>query len=175
MHAKENLFELGKVIRIKGIKGEIELFLDSDNPGHYHKMESILVELNHDLVPFFIEQIKINGKIATVKLEGTNTLEDALQLVDAPVFLPLEQLPPITGNRYYFHDIKGCGVIDKSLGYIGEIMAIYDLPKQPLAEVMFNGKEILFPLLDHFIEKLDKPSKTLYVDLPEGLVDIYIT
>jgi len=174
MNSRSDLFELGKVTKPKGIKGEIDIFLDSDNPEYYKNLESVLIELNHELVPFFIETIRISGRFATVKCDGISSFEDAAKLVGSVVFLPLEKLPTLKGNRFYFHDLKGANVIDKTMGNIGIIMNIYDNTEQPLAEIIINGNDILFPLLERFIEKFDKESKTLYVNLPEGLVNLYI-
>lgn len=174
MQARDTLFELGKVIRAKGVKGEIEVFLDSDNPGYYKNMESLLLEINQQLVPFFIETIRITGRFAIIKFDGISTLEDALMLVDAKAFLPLEKLPPLEEKRFYFHELTGCRVVDKNHGYIGEISNIYDQPEQPIAELKRNGKELLFPLIKIFIEKFDRENNTLYVNLPDGLLEIYM-
>jgi 16S rRNA processing protein RimM len=174
MQARDQLFELGKVIRISGVKGEIEVYLDTDNPGNYKKLESVLLEINNELVPFFISGIRVKNRIARIKFEGTDSVDDALQLVNCVVFLPLDQLPGLEGKRFYFHEIKGCSVVDSRLGLLGELSQIYEMDLQPLAGISIKGKEILFPLLEAFIEKLDKENRILYVNLPEGLVDIYL-
>jgi len=173
MDSKDQLFELGKVVRIRGVKGEVEIFLDSDNPAQYKKLESLLLELKGELVPFFISGIRIHNRFAWVKFTGTDSVDDALLLVHAKAYLPLEQLPPLPQKQYYFHEIIGAKVIDKSAGLLGEISQIYDLSPQPLAEVKTSGKDILFPLLTVFIENFEKDTRTLFVDLPEGLIDIY--
>lgn len=173
MVSGDRYFELGKIIRVKGVKGEVELFIDSDNPAHYKNLNSVLVKLNGELVPFFIHQISIHKRFATVKFEGVDSLEDALYLADKEVFLPLEKLPPLPGNRYYLHDLDNCRVVDHALGYLGNISGITDVAGQPVAAVNKVNHEILFPLHHVFIEKLDKESNTLFVNLPEGLVAIY--
>lgn len=173
MISGDRFFELGKIIRVKGVKGEVEIFLDSDNPAHYKTLTSVLVKLNDDLVPFFIQQISIHKRFALVKLEGVDSLEDALYLSDKEVFLPMENLPPLPENRYYLHDLLNCRVVDHSLGYLGNISGITEVAGQPVAAVDKNGDEILFPLHHVFIERHSKEANTLFVNLPEGLVDIY--
>jgi len=174
MNPKDHLFELGKVVRIRGVRGEIEIYLDCDNPGSYKNLESVLLDINHELVPFFISGIRIHKQFAWVKFEGTDSVDDALLLVGSMVYLPLEKLPVLPGKRFYFHELKGCHVIDSHAGSLGDISQIYEMEVQPLAEISRNGKGILFPLLEVFIDKFDKDNKTLYVNLPEGLIDIYL-
>lgn len=174
MNEKDQFFELGKVIRVKGIKGGIDIFLDTDRPLAYKNLESVLLEINSELVPFFISGIRINGRIATITLDGIDSIDKALALVHAFVFLPVEKVPPLSANRYYLHDINGCNVVDVNLGALGTVNAIIEAGNQPLAELTVNGKEVLIPLQDVFIERLDKANKTLFISLPEGYLNIYL-
>jgi len=41
--------------------------------------------------------------------------------------------------------------------------------------MMYQNKEVLFPLNDQFVTSIDKKSKIIHVDLPEGLLDIYLS
>jgi len=43
-----------------------------------------------------------------------------------------------------------------------------------LFEINRNGKEILIPVNDHFILKVDRTSKIIYLDVPEGLIELYL-
>ncbi len=174
MPDKDNFFELGKIIRAKGVKGELEILLDSDHPDHYKNLESVLLNIQQQLIPFFIRQIRIHGRQATVSLEGIDTLDQALALVDSAVFLPLEKLPLLSGKRFYFHDLIGVRVSDRIYGEIGTINRIYDIARQPVAEIKAGSKEILFPLQAVFIENFDQSARCLYVNLPEGLIDLYL-
>lgn len=174
MNSESPFFELGKVTKTKGLKGEFEIFLDSDNPGYYKSLESVLIELNHELVPFFIKNIRIHGKTAVVMCDEIHSIDQAENLVGSKVFLPIDKLPQLYGNRYYFHELSGVQVSDRLYGHLGRIHAIYENTHQPVAEVIQNGKEILFPLMNHFIEKFDRENKILFVNLPEGLIDLYL-
>ena len=174
MSDRDGFFELGKVIRAKGVKGELEILLDSDHPGHYKNLESVLLDVQQQLVPFFIRQIRIQGIRATIFLEGIDILDQALALVNTTIFLPLEKLPPLSGKRFYLHDLIGAKVSDKTYGEIGTITRIYDIARQPVAEVKEGTKEILFPLQAVFIENFDKAARCLFVNLPEGLIDLYL-
>ena len=66
-----------------------------------------------------------------------------------------------------------CRVVDKTAGEIGTVKRVNDAPVQPLFEIDSHGKEILVPVVDDFIEKLDKKGRTLYLNLPDGLLNLY--
>ena len=42
------------------------------------------------------------------------------------------------------------------------------------AHIDRNGTEILIPMNDEFIKQVDKPNKTIHVETPEGLIDLYL-
>ncbi|MBN1198153.1 MAG: 16S rRNA processing protein RimM, partial [Bacteroidales bacterium] len=91
------------------------------------------------------------------------------------LFLPLSNLPPLDGNRFYFHEIEGFQVIDEGFGELGHIESILELPQQALFQIRYQKKEILIPVVDEVIVKVDRSNRTLRIHAPEGLIELYIT
>jgi 16S rRNA processing protein RimM len=171
---KEDCFLLGHINRLHGTKGEVIFHLDVDSPKEYSQMESVFIELNEELVPFFIERIQVKDLKAIVKLEDIENTEQAEELTGAKLFLPLENLPQLEGTSFYFHEIIGFSVQDKIFGDVGIIKEIMDLPGQAVASVDYNNMELLMPLTDLFIMEVDRMNKIFRVDLPPGLVELYL-
>ncbi|HKG05409.1 MAG TPA: hypothetical protein VKB19_03070, partial [Pedobacter sp.] len=69
---------------------------------------------------------------------------------------------------------KGFIVIDEVHGELGEIIEVNEYPQQFVATIAHKTTEILFPLNEDMIVEIDEEEGTLRVDLPEGLLDIYI-
>jgi 16S rRNA processing protein RimM len=69
----------------------------------------------------------------------------------------------------------GFDVIDSQHGNIGVIKGVNDSVSQALFEVEKDDKQLLIPVADNIIDKVDRESKTLYVTTPEGLVDLYLS
>ena len=90
------------------------------------------------------------------------------------LYLPLSMLPKLEGTQFYYHEVIGFDVLDTRLGNIGKITAINDSGAQPLLKSIKNGTEILIPLIDDFIIALDRANKTITLETPEGLVDLYL-
>lgn len=170
----DDCFQLGHIVKTFGVKGELVFFLDTDSPKHYQKMESVFVELNHQLIPFFIEKCTVKGSQAIVKIEDIDTPEQAAELKDAPVYLPLTSLPQLTEKQYYFHELKGYQVVDELLGPLGVIEDVVEAPQQSIVTMIFKEKEVLFPLADAFFVKIDRAQRLFHVKLPEGLLEIYL-
>lgn len=167
-------FELGYVIKIHGLKGGISILIDADQPERYRNLESVFVEIDQKLIPFFIETLSLKGDKAFVKFEDIDSAEEAESLKGARLFLPLELLPPLKGNHFYFHEIINYSVTDTSTGAIGEVKDVFETTTQNLLSVIYKEKEILIPINDEVITNIDRQQKILTVTLPEGLLDIYL-
>ena len=172
---KEDCFYLGKIAKKFSFKGEVLIYLDTDEPELYENMESVFVEFNNNLVPFFIENSSLHkNDFLRVRFEDVNNEEEADRLLGNAVYLPLKMLPKLTGNKFYFHEVIGFEIEDKRLGVFGKIVAVNDSTAQPLFEVLNGDIEILVPMIDHFLVKIDRANKKVVMDLPEGLVEMYL-
>jgi 16S rRNA processing protein RimM len=172
---KEDCFYLGKIAKKFSFKGEVLVYLDTDEPELYENMESVFVEFNKNLVPFFIENSSLHkNDFLRVQFEDVDTEEEADSILNCDVYLPLSMLPKLEGNKFYFHEVIGFEIEDKRLGVFGKIVSINDSSAQPLFEVVNGTVEILVPMIDQFLVKIDRENKKVVMDLPEGLVEMYL-
>ena len=172
---KEDCFYLGKIAKKFSFKGEVLIYLDTDEPELYENMESVFVEFNKNLVPFFIENSSLHkNDFLRVQFEDVDSEEEADSILNCDVYLPLSMLPKLEGNKFYFHEVIGFEIEDKRLGVFGKIVSINDSSAQPLFEVVNGTVEILVPMIDQFLVKIDRENKKVIMDLPEGLVEMYL-
>ncbi len=169
----ESCFQLGYILKTHGLKGELVLVIDADNPQEYSELESVFVEINKKLVPFFMERFQLNGAKAISKFEEIDSIEQAKGFKGAKLYLPLDFLPELEGG-YYFHELIGFKVIDSNEGELGVISGVFDSGSQDLMAMQYQAKEVLIPLTDEVVTKVDKIAKTIYTTLPNGLLDIYL-
>lgn len=170
---KEECFNLGYINRRIGNHGELGFVLDVDDPMRYSKLESVFVERNKSLVPFFIKKITIRGNNATVSFDGIDTIAQAEELTSSGLFLPLSFLPPLKGKSFYHHEMPGYTAIDVKHGELGKVIGILDFPQQAIFQIQMGEHEVLVPAKDDFIESIDRSKKILTLKTPEGLIDIY--
>lgn len=172
---KEDCFYLGKIAKKFSFKGEVLIYLDTDEPEMYEDLESVFVEFNKNLIPFFIEKSSLHkNDFLRVKFEEVDSEDDADRLIGCAIYLPLSSLPKLEGKKFYFHEVIGFDVEDVRLGNIGKIVSINDSSAQPLFEIMKGDTEILVPMIDDFIVEIDRANKKVVLNTPEGLVDLYL-
>ena len=170
---KEECYQLGKITKPWGIKGQVVFFLNVDSPEDYAELDSAFVEVKGSLVPYFFHLENINGNKAVVTFEDLKP-EEAHALVGCDLYLPLDMLPKLTGNQFYFHEVRGFRVVDDVYGDIGTIQTIIEYPAQPLFQIINGDKEILVPVIDPVIKQVDRENKTIYITAPNGLIDLYL-
>ena len=169
----DDCYQLGYVIKTHGLKGEVLLFLDVDDPSEYTELESMFVMQKQTLIPFFLEYIQVSAKKAIAKIEDIDSIDSASELVSCEVYLPLNNLPELKNGQYYFHQLVGMKMIEDGKE-IGKVLQVYEASAQNLISVDHQGKEVLVPILDEIIQKVDQGKKEVHVTLPEGLLDIYL-
>lgn len=172
---KEDCFYLGKIVRKHSFKGQVVAKLDTDEPELYKNLESVFVALGNDLVPFFIEESLLQkGNQLRIRFEDVESEGDADAILGSGLYLPIEFLPKLTGNKFYFHEIIGFDIEDINYGYVGVITGVNDSSAQPLFEINSNGTEVFIPMIDDFIKKVDRATKKIVVESPAGLIDLYL-
>lgn len=172
---KEECFYLGKIVRKYSFKGELLAKLDTDEPETYVGMESVFVDFSPNLVPFFIESSQLHkSTLLRFKFEDVDTEEDAEDLIGAGLYLPMATLPKLEGTKFYYHEVIGFTAVDVKFGPIGTITHINDNTAQAIFEIDHQGTEVLIPMIDDFIKKLDRENKEIHLEVPDGLIDLYI-
>jgi len=172
---REDCFYLGKIVSKYSFKGEVLVKIDADEPDLYENMESVFVSLGNNLVPFFIDKCRLH-KSALLRIDFEEVKDEAAadRILGAELYLPLTMLPPLTGNKFYYHEVIGFSLVDAVHGDIGVIESINDSASQVLFEAKKGDKELLIPLTDEIITKVDRKTKKIYITTPEGLVDLYL-
>lgn len=172
--ATARFFTVGYISKTKGLKGELLLKVETGQAQEYQQTESVFLEIRGKPVPFFVLSYRPQPgkKTAVLLLEDVDSVEKARELTGVPVLLPLSEkteseAPP-------FAELAGYQTTDKNLGTLGPIREIVQYPGHSVAVLTYRGREIMFPLNADLIERIDKQNRELFVNLPEGLLEIYL-
>ncbi len=172
---KADCFYLGRIVKKYSFKGEVLAKLDTDQPELYENLESVLLEVRNNLIPFFIESSQLHkSELLRIKFEDVDTEQEADSIIKSELYLPLEFLPKLKGNKFYFHEVVGFTIEDVKFGKVGIIKGVNDSTAQALFEIDREGIEILIPMNDELIKQVDRKNKNILVEAPEGLIDLYL-
>ena len=170
----EEAFYIGYVTKTRGLKGEVQVFFEFDE---YEQLEFdvVFADMNGKLVPYFVASAKLQAnKTGYFNFDDADHIDKVQPLLKKKLYLPLAQMPEREEGEFFYTDFKGYLAIDETLGELGEILEVNEYPQQFVATVMYKETEILFPLNEDFIVEYDEDEKTLTLNLPEGLLDVYL-
>lgn len=171
----EEAFYIGYFTKTKGLKGELQLYFEYDEPGLLD-LDVIFAEMNGKMVPFFVSAFKMQpNNTGNIYLDDIDHIDKAQPLLKKKVYLPISKMPNRDDDDFHYTDLVGFIVTDETHGELGEILEVNEYPQQFVATVSYQEKEIMFPLNDDMIVEIDEDASTLLVNLPDGLLDIYLS
>ncbi len=168
-----NYFKIGKFAGTFGLEGQLVLEHSLGKKTSLSKLENIFIEQNKDsFLPYFIESAKAKSSNEVyLKLEGISTKEAARFLIKHEVWIEEKDFKTLAASTAPI-SFLGFTVINENK-VIGDVIEVIEQPHQVLCKILIEGKEALLPLHEQTLEKIDKKKRTLYLNLPEGLLDIY--
>ncbi|MDA9632053.1 ribosome maturation factor RimM [Flavobacteriaceae bacterium] len=171
----KDYYYLGKITKKYSFKGEVLLKIDTDQPSYYKKIKSLFIYKENKLTLHKIEVARFHkDSLLRLKFEGINSEKEANSIINCDIYLPINNLPILTGNKFYYHDVINYLIIDEDFGEIGKIISIKENISQDLFVIDHNKNEVLIPIHDEFIVEVDKKKNQIIVKTPEGLIDLYI-
>lgn len=169
----EESFYIGYITKTKGLKGEVQIYFEYDEPENL-VLDSVFLEINGKLVPYFVGSYKLqSNQTGNFLFDDVDSIAKAEPLVRKKIYLPEKLRPVRDDDDFSITDLKGFIVHDKTAGELGEIIEIHEYPQQFIAVVPYKFNEVMFPLNDDLILEIDEENGVLKVDLPEGLIDLY--
>lgn len=170
----EDCFYIGYITKTKGLKGEVQVFFEYDEP-ELLTLKSVFADINGKLVPYFISTFRLYpNRTGNFYFDDIDTIEKAEKLIRKKLYLPNSLKPERTDDELLITDLKGYIVHDQRHGELGEIIDIHEYPQQYVAVVHHQNRDIMFPLNDDFITEIDEETGVVHVNLPEGLIDVYL-
>lgn len=167
-------FKIGKIVSAFGLTGELVITHSLGQKTNLKGQLTIFIEDRKDsFIPYFIETTRVKSETEIyLKLEGINTRENALLLLQKEIWLPepdfkkfAAKSAPISLLGYQLFDGKNP---------VGEIVEVIEQPHQVLCKVMIGDNEALIPVHQETLIDIDNKKKQVYLELPAGLLELYL-
>jgi len=169
----DQYFKIGKLAATFGVHGQLVLEHNLGKKTSLKGLEAIFIENEKDsFLPYFITSTKIkNEREIYIALEGISSKETAHVLLKKEVWLAETDFKKYTASAAPISFLGFTIIHDQK--ELGEIVEVIEQPHQVLCAIMINDREVLIPLHENSLQKIDKKNRKLYVEVPDGLLDIY--
>jgi 16S rRNA processing protein RimM len=153
-------FKIGKLVAVHGLKGELLLKHTLGRKTTLKGLQTIFIEeKKNSFLPWFIESVKIKSdEEILLKLEGINIREAAMKLVQKEIWIPGPDFKKLAAKTSP-GNLLGYIIINEKES-LGEILEVIEQPHQLLCRLEINNKEVLIPLNEDSLQKIDHKKKT---------------
>lgn len=172
----EDLIYAGRLGKAHGLAGELKIFPEAGFEEDLLHMKFLVLEISNQKIPVFIESVRGKG-FFIVKLEGYDKREDLATIEKKDFYFRKDLLlgeeedyEPYEELVYAY--LTGFEVRDERGELVGKILSVEEYPHQEMAVLDVGGHEVLMPVTENYILRVDEKSKVLVVDLPEGLLEL---
>lgn len=173
---KKDCTSIGYIQKPHGLKGEVVVIFEDEFADTFDSADYFFIEIDGGLVPFFIEEDGLryrNNESIIIKFDFVDSQLKAKELAGCKIFVFNSDLIEPEYPEIY-SGLIGMRVIDKKSGDIGTINRIDDFSGNVVITVSHPRTEILIPLSENIIMKIDETNRKLYLNCPEGLINIYL-
>ena len=173
MIKEEDVFQIGRLGRPHGVKGEISMQINDDVFDRVDA-EYLFLKIDGILVPFFMEEYRFKSdETVLMKFCDIDTQEQARNLTGVQVFFP-RALSDSSEAGFGWSEIVGFALTDAVSGKkVGTINSVDDSTINTLFNITtIDGGQLLIPAHEELIETIDAESRNIWIRLPEGILDI---
>ncbi len=164
----KNTLEIGKIVNTHGLRGDVKVMPWCDDPEIFHVLAYVCI----DEKEFEIEKSRIHKNMVILKLEGIDRIEDAEQMRNKTLTVPREELGELPEGTYYICDLLGCTVETEDGRVLGKICDIIKTGSNDVYAVENEDKkQVLIPVIDEVVKKVDLDARHITVRLLKGLID----
>ena len=167
---REECLLLGTIAKTRGVRGELVLRLKNPTFEPEENWESLFLQIDGILVPFFIVSIRvIRAGEWIISFEDYESKDAVLAFVGTQVWIH-KDLMEVDGNEVYLEDLEGYKLTNVRTGKEGLIKGFLDIPGNPLFEVTFEDIVLMIPAREELVTGIDREHRQLSMDLPEGMM-----
>jgi 16S rRNA processing protein RimM len=167
-------FKIGKLVAASGLKGEMILKHTLGRKTSLKGLQAVFVEDRKDsFIPWFIQNARIkNDDEVYLKLEGVDSRESASRIAQKEVWITETDFKKFAARTAPI-SLLGYTIFNYAEP-LGEILEVIEQPHQVLCRLEIKGNEVLIPLNESFLKKIRHAKKQVMVELPDGLLEIYL-
>ncbi len=162
--------ELGQIVNVKGLKGEVKVNPFTDDSTKFERIPKVFIKQKNNLTEYEIEKVGYSKNQVIIKFKNVNTVEEAEKLRNSFIVIDREILGELPEGVYYIADLIGLDVYTENNEYLGKVDDIYNTGSNDIYVVKDElGKQKLLPGIDEVIKKIDLEANKIVVNLIEGL------
>ena len=160
------LLECGRIINTHGVRGEVKIDPWCDSPVLFEQLPCLYI----DGTAYSISQSRPHKGFVLCKLEGIDSLDQAMTLKNKVVYLDRDQVE-LEEGAYFIADIIGFSVYDtRTEQIIGTLEEVRPSPASDLYCIATPRGQVLTPAVPAFVNRVDFENRRLELNTIPGML-----
>lgn len=166
----KQFLEIGKIVSVHGIQGEVKVMPWCDSPEDFKKAKNFYFDNGEKEIS--ITCVKIVKNMVILKIEGINTREDAIKLRNKIVYVNRSSIN-LPQNTYFVQDLVGLEVVDADSNMLyGTISDVSQTGANDVYHIKSSENKMYYiPAIKQVIIKTDIENGKMYIRPMKGLFD----
>ena len=173
----KNYLRVGKIISLHGIKGEVKIFPTTDNIKRFDNLDKFYIIDSDDANDDDFQEAFVYERVSTkyikntviLKIAGINTIEDATKFIQKNIYVKRSDAVKLLANEYFVIDMIGLTAYFEG-NVFGKVIDIMKTKAHDILVIEVSDKEILVPLVDEYVGKIDINKSLIELKKIEGLI-----
>ncbi len=157
MPSSETLFLAGRILKPRGLKGDLKVLPETDFPERFLERKHLYVgRTPADAVEYEVVQASLQKGFAYIRLQGALDRDMAESLAGSNLYVQESDLAELPPDMAWIHELVGLQAFDTEGAEIGVVRDVLDMPAHQVYEIeVADGKRVLVPALEEFVEETD--------------------
>ena len=171
--AGEELVAVARVVKVRGLRGEVAAELLTDFPERFERTEELIAVAPAGAREVLtVERSRLHAGRVLLKFAGYDTPEAAQDLVGFELCVPERDAVELEEDEFFDWQLEGCRVKTVEGRALGLVRDVWHYGAAPILVVRDDGgRETLIPLARSICVVIDTGAKLIRVDPPEGLIE----
>jgi 16S rRNA processing protein RimM len=160
---KKEFFELGRILKPQGIRGEVKIEAYTDDIGRFEYLPHVFLKQNSEMVRIELEEQRTDNAFAYLKLKGINDRNQAETLRGKYLYIDRENAAALPEGRHYIEDMIGLSVVDTEGNELGRLAEIIQTGAADVFRTV-GKRNMMFPSIPGVVLKTDVDGGSILVD-----------
>lgn len=167
----DDFFLVGIVTTAHGVKGEVKVYPTTDDVTRFKKLKNVIVDTGKKRETKKITQVKFFKQFVIMKMEGIDSMDDALLYKNASLFVERKNAVKCEKDEYFIADLIGIKAYDEEDNLVGTITDVLQTGANDVYEITReDGVSFLLPAIKECVLSVDIKGGKMTVFVMEGLV-----
>lgn len=163
---------IGTIVKPHGVGGEMAVSVPA-SLDWTDDLDCLVCSMDGILVPFWLESIREKSSTSIlVKFEGFDSVESIGRFIGVTAYMPLRCVADVDMDDPSWSAFLDWRIVDSKAGPLGAVYTVDDSTPNILFLVRDGERERIIPANAEWITKVDRKSRTLFYNLPEGLAEL---